>query len=109
MRIKNKILNSNTLSIIRHGNGFKFIGIATILTLIVTFFDIKTISLVPSLIQSISNENINNGALKFILFALLSGILRIIVAYFSSKVNTIISTNISNKALIWDENIFVIF
>ena len=97
MKIKNKILKSNTLSIIRHGNGFKYIGKATILTLIVTFFDIKTISLVPNLIQSISNEDINNGALKFILFALLSGILRIILAYFSSKVNTVISTNISNK------------
>ncbi len=97
MKIKNKILKSNTLSIIRHGNGYKYIGTATILTLIVTFFDIKTISLVPNLIQSISNEDINNGALKFILFALLSGILRIILAYFSSKVNTVISTNISNK------------
>ncbi len=97
MIIKNKIIKSNTLSIIRHGNGFKYIGLATILTLIVTFFDIKTISLVPSLIKSISNENINNGALKFILFALLGGILRIIFAYFSSKVNTIVSTNISNK------------
>ena len=70
MKIKNKILKSNTLSIIRHGNGYKYIGTATILTLIVTFFDIKTISLVPNLIQSISNEDINNGALKFILFAL---------------------------------------
>tara|TARA_B100000242_G_C43040364_1_gene485314 strand:- start:321 stop:2021 length:1701 start_codon:yes stop_codon:yes gene_type:complete len=97
MIIKNKIIKSNTLSIIRHGNGFKYIGIATILTLIVTFFDIKTISLVPSLIKSISNENINNGALKFIFFALLGGILRIIFAYFSSKVNTVVSTNISNK------------
>ena len=97
MNLKNRIIKSNTLSIIRHGDGFKYIGIATILALIVTFFDLKTISLVPSLIQSISNENINNGALKFILFALLSGILRIIFAYFSSKINTVISTNISNK------------
>ena len=33
----------------------------------------------------------------FIFFALLGGILRIIFAYFSSKVNTVVSTNISNK------------
>ena len=99
MIIKNRIINSNTFSIIKYGNGFKYIGLATLLSLIVTLFDIKTISLVPGLISSISNENINNGALKFIIFALASGCLRIILAYISSRINTIISSNISNKII----------
>jgi len=97
--LKNRLVNSNTLSIIKYGNGFKYLFLATILTLIVTFFDIKTITLVPGLIKSISNENINNGAVKFIIFALISGLLRIILAYFSSKINIIISSNISNKII----------
>ena len=99
MMLKNRLVNSNTLSIIKYGNGFKYLFLATILTLIVTFFDIKTITLVPGLIKSISNENINNGAVKFIIFALISGLLRIILAYFSSKINIIISSNISNKII----------
>ena len=99
MNMKNRIINSNTFSIINYGNGFKYIALATTLSLVVTFFDIKTISLVPSLIKSISNANDDNGAFNFILFALLSGLLRIILAYFSSKINTIISSNISNKII----------
>ena len=99
MKLKNRLINSNTISIIKYGNGFRYILLATVLTLIVTFFDIKTISLVPGLISSISNENLNNGAFQFILFALVSGIFRILLAYFSSKINTVISSNISNKII----------
>ncbi len=99
MILKNKIINSNTLAIIKFGNGIKYLLLAIIFTLVVTFFDIKTISLVPGLINSISNENLSNGALKFILFALISGILRIFLAYTSSKINAIISSNISNKII----------
>lgn len=97
MIYKKWISNSNTLSIIKYGNGFKYISLATALSIIVTFFDIKTISLVPGLIESISNKDVYNGAFNFILFALISGILRIILAYISSRINTIISSNISNK------------
>ena len=99
MKIKNRIINSNTISIIRYGDGFKYILLATLLSLIVTFFDIKTISLVPELINSISNINNKNGALNFIYFALISGLLRIIFAYISSKINTTISCNISNRII----------
>ena len=99
MNIKNRILNSNTISIIKYGNGFKYLGLASTLCIIVTYFDIKTISLVPKLINSISNINNANGALNFIVFALISGLLRIILAYVSSKINTIISCNISNKII----------
>ena len=53
----------------------------------------------PGLINSISNINNENGALNFVFFALISGLLRIILAYFSSKINTIISCNISNKII----------
>ena len=99
MNIKNKIINSNTFSIIKYGNGFKYIALASLLGLLVTFFDIKTISLVPDLIKSISNLNDENGAFNFIIFALISGFLRIMLAYFYSKINTIISSNISNKII----------
>ena len=105
MKLINKLVNSNTISIIKYGNGFKYLFLATILTLIVTFFDIKTISLVPDLIKSISNENINNGAFIFILFALISGLFRIILSYFSSKINATISSNISNKIIEATESI----
>lgn len=97
MIYKKWISNSNTLSIIKYGNGFKYISLATALSIIVTFFDIKTISLVPGLIESISNKDVNNGAFNFIIFALISGVLRIILAYISSRINIIISSNISNK------------
>ena len=99
MNIKNKIFNSNTFSIIKYGDGFRYILLATLLSLIVTFFDIKTISLVPELINSISNINNKNGALNFIYFALISGLLRIILAYISSKINTTISCNISSRII----------
>ncbi len=99
MNIKNRIINSNTFSIIKYGDGFKYILLATLLSLIVTFFDIKTISLVPELINSISNINNKNGALNFIYFALISGLLRIILAYISSKINTTISCNISSRII----------
>ena len=99
MKLKNKLINSNTFLIIKYGNGFKYIAIAVSLSLIATFFDIKTISLVPELIKSISNGGELGGAFNFILFALLSGFLRIILAYVSSKINTIISSNISNKII----------
>ncbi len=99
MKLKDKIINSNTLAIIKQGDGFRYIALAIILSLIVTFFDIKTISLVPELINSISNKGELNGAFSFILFALLSGFLRIILAYVSSRINTIISSNISNKII----------
>ena len=99
MIIKNKIINSNTLAIIKFGNGIKYLLLSIIFTLVVTFFDIKTISLVPGLINSISNENLSNGSLKFILFAFISGILRIFLAYTSSKINAIISSNISKKII----------
>ena len=99
MNIKNKIINSNTFSIIKYGNGFKYIALASLLGLLVTFFDIKTISLVPGLIKSISNLNDKNGAFNFIIFALISGILRITLTYFYSKINTVISSNISNKII----------
>ena len=105
MSLRIRLINSNTLSIIKYGNGFKYLFFATLLCLIVTFFDIKTISLVPGLINSISNEKINNGAFNFILFALISGILRIILSYISSKINTIISSNISNKIIDCTESI----
>ncbi len=99
MNLKSRIINSNTISIINYGDGFKYLFLAVILSLFVTIFDIKTISLVPGLINSISNKNLNNGAFKFILIALLSGLFRIILAYISSKINTIISSNISNKII----------
>ncbi len=99
MKIKNRIINSNTISIIRHGDGFKYLALASLLSIIVTFFDIKTISLVPGLIRSISNVDDKNGAFNFILFALISGLSRIILAYLSSNINTTISSNISKKVI----------
>ena len=105
MNIKNRIINSNTISIIKYGEGFKYLALATLFCLIVTFLDIKTISLVPDLIKSISNEKINNGAYQFILFALFSGFFRILVAYLSSRINTIIASNISKKIIIATQSI----
>ena len=99
MNIKNRIINSNTLSIIKYGDGFKYLALASILCILATYFDIKTISLVPELINSISNINNRNGALNFVFFALISGLLRIILSYVSSKINTIISCNVSNKII----------
>lgn len=99
MILKNRILNSNTVSVINYGDGFKYLALASTFCLIVTFFDVKTISLVPELINSISNMNDENGALNFIFFALISGLLRIILAYFSSKINIIISCNITKKII----------
>ncbi len=66
MNIKNRIINSNTLSIIKYGDGFKYLALASILCILATYFDIKTISLVPELINSISNINNRNGALNFV-------------------------------------------
>ena len=99
MPSKNRIISSNTFSIIKYGRGFKYILIATFFSLVVTFFDIKTISLVPSLIKSISDINEKDGAISFVVFALVSGILRIILAYISSNINTTISSNISKKVI----------
>ena len=56
-KVAARILNSNTISIIKYGNGFKYLGLASTLCIIVTYFDIKTISLVHKLINSISNIN----------------------------------------------------
>ena len=99
MNIKNKIINSNTFTIIKYGDGFKYIALATLLCLIVTFFDIKTISLIPGLINSISYKSNNNEAIYFIIFALISGITRILLSYFSTKINIKISSNISDKVI----------
>ena len=99
MPLKNRIISSNTFSIIEYGNGFKYIVISTFFSVVATFFDIKTISLVPSLIKSISDINERDGAISFIAFAVLSGILRIILAYISSNINTSISSNISKKVI----------
>ena len=99
MPSKNRIISSNTFSIIKYGRGFKYILIATFFSLVVTFFDIKTISLVPSLIKSISDINERDGAISFIVFALVSGVFRTILAYISSNINTTISSNISKKVI----------
>ncbi len=95
--IISKTQSSSILSVIRFGNGYKYLFIATSISLIVTFFDIRTISLVPGLINSITIQNTNSGAFIFILFALVSGVARIFLSYISSKINTKVSSNISKK------------
>ena len=111
-KLNNIILKTKTssiLSVIKFGNGFKYFFIATIISLVVTFLDIRTISLVPGLINSITTQESNSGALIFIIFALISGISRILLSYASSKINIKISSNISkivfnssNKINIYD-------
>ena len=99
MNIIYKIKNSNIFLLLKNGNAFKYLFFATLLSLIVTFFDIKTISLIPGLIDSISNGSNNAEAVYFILFALVSGITRIILSYLSTKINIKISSNISKKVI----------
>ena len=95
--IISKTKTSSIFSVIKFGNGYKYLFIATLISLIVTFFDIRTISLVPGLINSITIQNTNSGAFIFIIFALVSGIARIFLSFVSSKINTKISSNISKK------------
>ena len=99
MNLKNKINNSNTISIIKYGNGFKYIFYATLASSIVTFFDIKTISLVPGLLDSISNQEISKGGSNFVLFALISGCSRIFLSFIGTQINVKVSSNISNKII----------
>ncbi len=94
-----KIKKSNLFLLLKNGNGFKYILFAALLSLVVTFFDIKTISLIPGLIDSITNKSSSNEAIYFIIFALISGVTRIILSYFSTKINIKISSNISNKVI----------
>ena len=91
MNFKKKINNSNTISIIKYGNGFKYIFYATIASSIVTFFDIKTISLVPGLIDAISNQEISKGASNFVIFALISGLSRISLSFIGTQINVKVS------------------
>ena len=99
MNIIYKIKNSSFFLLLKYGNGFKYILSASLLSLIVTFFDIKTISLIPGLIDSISSKSNINEAIYFIIFALISGFTRIILSYFSTKINIKISSNISKKVI----------
>ena len=93
--IISKTKKSSVLSVIKFGNGFKYFFIATLISLVVTFLDIRTISLVPGLINSITIQDSSSGALLFVIFALISGISRILLSYASSKINIKISSNIS--------------
>ncbi len=99
MKIIYKIKNSNIFLLFKNGRAFKYLFIAALLSLIVTFFDLKTISLIPGLIDSISNRSNNAQAIYFILFAFVSGFTRIILSYLSTKINIKISSNISNKVI----------
>ena len=94
-----KLKKSSFFLLLKNGNAFKYIFFAAFLSLIVTFFDIKTISLIPGLINSISYKSNNNEAIYFIIFALISGITRILLSYFSTKINIKISSNISDKVI----------
>ncbi len=95
----NRIYKSNIFNIIRYGDGFKYICFATFLSIVITFFDIKTISLLPKLIESFENGTKNDGIFYFIIFALISGLTRVFFSYISSKINTKISSNISFKVI----------
>ena len=94
-----KLYKSDIFKIIKNGDGFKLLFLATLLSIIITFFDIKTISLIPKLLESFANDSKNNGSFFFIIFALFSGISRVIFSYISSKINTKISKNISFKVI----------
>jgi len=94
-----KIKKSNIFLLLKYGNAFKYILFAALLSLLVTIFDIKTISLIPGLIDSITKKSNSNEAIYFIIFAFVSGITRIILSYFSTKINIKISSNISKSVI----------